>query len=130
SDFGGKFECIGSVVSYLIGRYVLRWKMRNQGMILVAFIASSVQASLAYFIHNDMISVEIFQWIISVIYIPLYFVLLFIGGLLEVVFGLNLLNGGVALPYLHDALWAVGGILLLPLNLWLLKLGLRCKLRT
>ncbi|MDN3617319.1 hypothetical protein [Vibrio gallaecicus] len=23
SDFGVKFECIGSVVSYLIGRYVL-----------------------------------------------------------------------------------------------------------
>ncbi|MDN3617488.1 hypothetical protein [Vibrio gallaecicus] len=22
SDFGGKFECIGSVVSYLIGRYI------------------------------------------------------------------------------------------------------------
>ncbi|MDN3617186.1 hypothetical protein ACFFUS_15610 [Vibrio gallaecicus] len=104
--------------------------MRNQGMILVAFIASSVQASLAYSLHNDMISMEIFQWIVSVIYIPLYFVFLLIGGLLEVVFGLNLLKGGVALPYLHDALWAVGGVLLLPLNLWLLKLGSRCKLRT
>ncbi|MCR9366087.1 hypothetical protein [Vibrio antiquarius] len=104
--------------------------MRNQGMILVAFIFSIVQASLAYFLHNDMISVEMFQWIVSVIYIPLYFVLLLIGGLLEVVFGLNLLKGGVVFPYLHDALWAVGGILLLPLNLWLLKLGARCKLRT
>ncbi|WP_038882515.1 hypothetical protein [Vibrio jasicida] len=93
--------------------------MRNQGMILVAFIASTVQASLAYLHHNDLISVEIFQWMVSVIYIPLYFVLLLIGGLLEVVFGLNLLKGGVAFPYLHGVLWAVGSLLLLPLNLWL-----------
>ncbi|MDN3617380.1 hypothetical protein [Vibrio gallaecicus] len=28
SDLGGKFECIGSVVSYLIGRYVYQRKRR------------------------------------------------------------------------------------------------------
>ncbi|EOK5711769.1 hypothetical protein ACWLZS_004556 [Vibrio parahaemolyticus] len=104
--------------------------MRNQGMILLASIFSIVQAYLAFLLHNDLISIEILQWIVSVVYIPLYFVLLLIGGLLEVTFGLSLLKGGVVFPYLHDALWMFGGIILLPLNLWLLKLGIRWKLRT
>ena len=104
--------------------------MRNQGMILVASIFSIVQAYLAYLLHNDLISMEIFQWIVSVVYVPLYFVLLLIGGLLEATVGLSLLKGGVAFPYLHDALWIVGSIILLPLNLWFLKLGACCKLRT
>ncbi len=104
--------------------------MRNQGMILAAFIFSVAQAYLAYLLHNEMISIEIFQWIVSVVYIPLYFVLLLIGGLLEAVFGVSLLRGGVVFPYLHDSLWLIGSVILLPLNLWLLKLSIRFKLRT
>ena len=99
-------------------------------MILVASIFSIVQAYLACLLHNNLISIEILQWIVSVVYIPLYFVLLLIGGLLEAAFGVSLLKGGVIFPYLHDALWIVGSIILLPLNLWLLKLGNRWKLRT
>ena len=118
------------VAHTLTGRYVLGRKMKNQGMTLVASIFSMVQAYLAYLLHNDLISIEIFQWIVSVIYIPLYFVLLLFGGLLEVSFGLSLLKGGSVFPYLHDALWIVGSIMLLPLNLWLLKLGVRRRLRT
>ncbi|HAS6168306.1 TPA: hypothetical protein I7158_22065 [Vibrio vulnificus] len=114
----------------LTRRYVLRSNMRDRGIFLVAFALSIVQAYCAYLLHNDLIQIEILQWIVSVVYIPLYFALLLIGGLLESIFGLPLLKGGVAFPYLSDVLWIVGVVILLPFNLWFFKLIQHFKQRT
>ncbi len=107
--------------------------MGNLGMRrirLVALFLSIVQAYGSYLLHNDMINIEILKWIISIVYIPLYLILLCIGGLLELIFGWSLLKGGVIFPYLNDALWLVGLVVLLPLNLTLLRLWGSFKQRT
>lgn len=101
--------------------------MKVQGMWLVAFILSMVQAYSAYLLHNDLIKISIFQWVVSVIYIPLYIVLALIGGLLDAFFGLHVLKGGTVFPYLNDVLWIVGSVILFPLNLWFLKCFMRFK---
>ncbi|EPM3870528.1 hypothetical protein ACTJ2V_003498, partial [Vibrio cholerae] len=97
---------------------------------LVALFLSIAQAYGSYLLHNDMINIEILKWIISIVYIPLYLMLLCIGGLLELMFGWSLLKGGVIFPYLNDALWPVGLVVLLPLNLTLLRLWGSFKQRT
>ncbi|EMB48626.1 Uncharacterised protein [Vibrio mimicus] len=98
--------------------------------LLVAFFLAIVQTYGSYLLHNDMMNIEILKWIISIVYIPLYFILLCVGGLLEVMFGWRALKGGVVFPYLNDALWLVGILVLLPLNLTLLRLWGSFKPRT
>ncbi|OEE76955.1 hypothetical protein A1OQ_22155 [Enterovibrio norvegicus FF-162] len=104
--------------------------MKDRGIWLVAFLLSIVQAYCLYLLHNDLIQTAILKWVVSLLYIPLYVVLLLIGGLLEGFFGLHVLKGGVAFPYLNDVLWLFGIVILLPLNLWLLRLFVRFKQRT
>ncbi|PNM63760.1 hypothetical protein [Vibrio mimicus] len=98
--------------------------------LLVAFFLSIVQAYGSYLLHNDMMNIEILKWIISIVYIPLYLILLCVGGLLEVIFGWRVLKGGIVFPYLNDELWLVGILVLLPLNLLLLRLWGSFRQRT
>lgn len=97
-------------------------KFKEIGVRLVAFFFSIVQAYCAYLLHHDLVQFPMMQWIVSIFYIPLYALLLLVGVLLEALFGLHLLKGGVVFPYLSDILWMLGGALLIPLNIWLLRL--------
>ncbi len=87
----------------------------------IAAILSFAQAYSAYLLHNDQIKIEIIQWVVSIFYIPLYFLLLAISGMLEPLSGLSLIKGGVVFPYLHDVVWLFSLAILFPINLYLLK---------
>ncbi len=71
----------------LTGRYVLWGNLGMRRIRLVALFLSIVQAYGSYLLHNDLINIEILKWIFSIVYIPLYLILLCIGGLLELMFG-------------------------------------------
>ncbi|MFA0570554.1 hypothetical protein [Vibrio gallaecicus] len=103
--------------------------MKDWWLILAAFTLSIAQAYSSYLLHNDLIQQEIVQWFISVIYLPLYIILLFIGVFLEGVVGMHVLKGGGIFPYLNDGLWCVSIIILLPLNLWFCRLYARFRKR-
>ncbi|MCE2571181.1 hypothetical protein [Motilimonas eburnea] len=94
---------------------------------VAAFIFSATQAYAAYLLHNDMVTWEPLQWLISVVYFPLYLILLMISALMETVFGLILYRSSVFLPYLDDVMWLVGAVILLPINGWLVNQWMRKK---
>ncbi len=104
--------------------------MKVSVIIAISVVLSLVQAYASYLLHNDVIQFAPLQWFIALFYIPLYIVLLLIGGLLEGVFGLNVFRGGVIFPYLKDVLWLVGFAVLLPFNFLFVRWAHNRKHRT
>ncbi|MDD1796214.1 hypothetical protein LRP50_24125 [Enterovibrio sp. ZSDZ42] len=98
-------------------------------MKLVAFFLSIIQVFLSFLLHNDLIEIEILQWLISIFYIPLYLVLLCFGGVFESLLGVGLLKSGMIFPYLENELWLAGVPIMYPVNFFLLKLAGRFQLR-
>lgn len=104
--------------------------MRVSVIIAIATVLSLVQAYASYLLHNDVIQFAPLQLIIAIFYIPLYIVLLLIGGALESLFTISLLKGGVMLPYLRDVLWFVAVVILFPINFQIVKFLVYRKCRT
>ena len=101
--------------------------MKLTGTVIAAASLSAVQAYAAYLLHNDMITWAPLQWLIAVVYFPLYFILLMLSALIDSVFGVILYRTSVFLPYLDDVMWLFGAVILLPLNVWLVRLCMRHK---
>ena len=100
---------------------VYKEKMKTSKIVIITTVLAVVQAYTSYLLHNDVIQFAPLQWIISLFYIPLYIILLFIGGVLESLFSVSLFRSGVIFPYLRDVLWLVGAVVLLPVNYLLVR---------
>nr|WP_086937407.1 hypothetical protein [Thaumasiovibrio occultus] len=81
---------------------------------LIAIAITLLLVYGCFLLHNDQIPWLTLQSILTPVYIPLYFVLILIGGLLEMIPSVTAYRGGVMLPYLHDWLWIIGIAVLYP----------------
>ena len=91
--------------------------------VLLTIVMSTIQIYACYLLHNDAITNVVLQWLIAVIYLPLYFILLIIGVVIESVIGVSIFRSGAFIPYLKDGAWLMSLPILYPLNAWLLKVG-------
>ncbi|MFO6424092.1 hypothetical protein [Motilimonas sp. KMU-193] len=104
--------------------------MKLTGTVIAAASLSAVQAYAAYLLHNDMITWAPLQWLIAVVYFPLYFILLMLSALIDSVFGVILYRTSVFLPYIDDVMWLFGAVILLPINGVGMRLIIRRRQRT